>query len=245
MKNYRLLIQYEGTRYDGWQRQKNTDNTIQGKIEAVLSKRVGKPVQISGASRTDAGVHARGQVANVKLEFEVNELVLKDYLNKYLPEDIEIADIKICSNRFHSRLNSGNKTYTYRISTDKGKHIFIRKYVYELGNKLDITKMKEAANYLIGEHDFQGFCSKKMKKSSVRKLEKIDFVEKGGILKITYVGSGFLYHMVRVLTGTLIEVGLGTRNPKSIIEILEKKERSLAGYLAPAKGLCLEKVNYQ
>ena len=244
MKNYRLKIQYDGTRYDGWQRQKTTDDTIQGKIESVLGKLVKEPVQITGASRTDSGVHAKGQIANVHLDVEMGELEIRDYVNKYLPDDIDIVSVKEVSNRFHSRLNSGNKTYVYKIATDDSKRVFERKYIYGLGQKLDVGKMKEAAGYLLGEHDFQGFCSRKMKKSSIRKIEAIDFEENEGILKITYIGSGFLYHMVRILTGTLIEVGLGARDAKSIYDILATRERFFAGYLVPAKGLCLEKIDY-
>ncbi len=244
MKNYRLLIQYDGTRYNGWQRLKDNDNTIQGKIEDVLSKMVHQPKKIIGASRTDAGVHAKGQVANVFLENEISEMQLKEYLNNYLPSDIEILEVKAVADRFHSRLNAGDKTYTYRISTTNQKHVFERKYIYDLNKQLNIDKMRKAAQLFIGKHDFQSFCARKMKKSSVRTLEKIEFHEENGILNITFTGSGFLYHMIRILTGTLIEVGLGTREVESIIDTIEKKERSEAGYLVPAKGLCLVKVNY-
>lgn len=244
MNNYRLLIQYDGTRYNGWQRLKDNDNTIQGKIEDVLSKMVHKPTKIIGASRTDAGVHAKGQVANVFLENEISEMELKNYLNHYLPSDIEILEVKAVADRFHSRLNAGNKTYVYRISTTNQKHVFERKYLYDLNENLNIDKMKEAAKFLIGEHDFQSFCARKMKKSSVRTLEKIEFHKENGILNIIFTGSGFLYHMIRILVGTLIEVGLGTRKVASISDVMMKKERSEAGYLVPGKGLCLLKINY-
>jgi len=244
MYNYRLLIQYDGTRYNGWQRLKNNDNTSQGKIEDVLSKMIDKPKKIIGASRTDAGVHAKGQVANVFFENEVNELEVKDYLNKYLPDDIEVLDVSLVDERFHARLNAGNKTYVYRISTNKNKHVFERKYIYGLNENLDIDKMKDAAKQLVGKHDFQSFCARKMMKSSIRTIETIDFYEKDGILNITFVGDGFLYHMIRILTGTLIEVGLGNRESGSMLDITERKERSYAGYLVPAKGLCLMKIDY-
>jgi len=257
--NYRLLIQYDGTRYNGWQRLKNNDNTIQGKIENVLARLMGEPVEIIGASRTDAGVHAKGQVANVHLNKEISADELQNYLNNYLPEDIEIIQVKVVSDQFHSRYNAGNKTYSYTIAMNNRKEVFDRKYIYhlELGvpssrsalrdikkGQLNLQKMKEAAKLLEGEHNFQGFCAKKMKKSTVRTIEKIEFVQKEDILRITYVGSGFLYHMVRIITGTLIEIGCGSREIDSIATIIAKKERSEAGYLVPAKGLCLERIEY-
>lgn len=242
--NFRLLIQYDGTRYDGWQRQKATGNTIQGKIEAVLSKMAGKPIEIKGASRTDSGVHARGQAANVHLPEGYHGEGIRDYLNEYLPDDIGVSEVKEVSERFHSRLNASRKTYQYRISTNKIKNVFERKYIYELNEELDVSAMRKAAEYLVGEHDFQSFCAKKMKKSTVRRIEDIRFEVGEGEMKITYQGSGFLYNMVRILTGTLIEVGLHQREMESISELLEKKERASAGRTAPAKGLTLLEVRY-
>lgn len=242
--NYRLLIQYDGTRYAGWQRQTLTKETVQGKIEDVLGRMTGEKVEIIGAGRTDAGVHARGQVANVHLAKKMKTKELRDYLNHYLPEDICVMEVSEVSDRFHSRLNAGTKTYQYRISTDKIKNVFERKYIYELNEELDVKKMKEAATYLTGTHDFQGYCARKMKKSTVRRIDAIEFHEQDGELQIFYRGNGFLYHMVRILTGTLIEVGKGERSPESVTEALRTGERAKAGYTAPAKGLCLVRVEY-
>lgn len=242
--NYRLLIQYDGTRYAGWQRQTLTKETVQGKIEDVLGRMTGEKVEIIGAGRTDAGVHARGQVANVHLAKKMKTEELRDYLNHYLPEDICVMEVSEVSDRFHSRLNAGTKTYQYRISTDKIKNVFERKYIYELNEELDVKKMKEAATYLTGTHDFQGYCARKMKKSTVRRIDAIEFHEQDGELQIFYRGNGFLYHMVRILTGTLIEVGKGERSPESVTEALRTGERAKAGYTAPAKGLCLVRVEY-
>lgn len=242
--NYRLLIQYDGTRYAGWQRQTLTKETVQGKIEDVLGRMTGEKVEIIGAGRTDAGVHARGQVANVHLAKKMKTKELRDYLNHYLPEDICVMEVSEVSDRFHSRLNAGTKTYQYRISTDKIKNVFERKYIYELNEELDVKKMKEAATYLTGTHDFQGYCARKMKKSTVRRIDAIEFHEQDGELQIFYRGNGFLNHMVRILTGTLIEVGKGERSPESVTEALRTGERAKAGYTAPAKGLCLVRVEY-
>lgn len=241
--NYRLLIQYDGTRYYGWQRQNSTDATIQGKIEVVLSRLEGRPVEIHGAGRTDAGVHALGQVANVHLTERPAEEI-RNYLNRYLPEDIGIIEVKQVSERFHSRLNASEKIYVYRLATDPALHVFERKYMTPCEEPLDLDAMKEAAAYLVGEHDFQSFCTKKMKKSSVRKLEEIRLEQLLGEIRITYRGNGFLYNMVRILTGTLLEVGIGKLSPEDIPAILEAKERQKAGATAPAQGLCLKEVRY-
>lgn len=244
--NYKMIVQYDGTRYDGWQKQGNTDNTIQGKLEAILSKMAGMPVEVQGAGRTDAGVHAYGQTANFHLPKGcVLTEDIRDYLNKYLPEDIGILEVEAADERFHSRLNAREKVYRYRMSTSSLKNVFERKYIYLLGEHLNVKAMEEAASELIGTHDFKSFCSnKRMKKSSVRKLNRIEFTEQEGELQITYTGEGFLYNMVRIITGTLIEVGQGKRSPKEMQEILEGKNRSLAGVTAPARGLCLVKVLY-
>lgn len=242
--NYRMKIQYDGTRYNGWQRQQSTDNTIQGKIEAVLSRMVGQPVEISGAGRTDAGVHALGQVANVHLDTALTPCEIREYLNSWLPEDIGIVSAEEAAPRFHSRLNASVKTYVYRIATDPALHVFDRKYLYPYTEKLDCTAMEAAASCFIGEHDFQSFCARRMKKSTVRRIDSITFTEYSGELDITYTGNGFLHHMVRILTGTLLEVGTGRRAPQEMSEILAARERSVAGFTAPARGLTLMSVEY-
>ena len=244
--NYKMIVQYDGTRYDGWQKQGNTDNTIQGKLEAILSKMAGMPIEVQGAGRTDAGVHALGQTANFHLPKGcVLTEDIRDYLNKYLSEDNCSLEMEEAEERFYSRLNAREKVYRYRISTSSLKNVFERKYIYLLGEHLNVRAMEEAADELIGTHDFKSFCSnKRMKKSSIRKLNKIEITELEGELQITYTGEGFLYNMVRIMTGTLIEVGQGKRLPKEMQEILEGKDRALAGITAPARGLCLVEVLY-
>lgn len=242
--NYRFLIQYDGTRYDGWQRQKTTDNTIQGKLEQVLGRMAEAPVEVKGASRTDAGVHAMGQVANAHLPEGWRPEEILDYVNQYLPEDIGVLEVKEVSERFHSRLHAGAKTYRYRVSTDAVKNVFERKYIYPLNQPLDLEAMRRAAEWLVGEYDFQSFCAKKMKKSSVRRLDEIVLRQKNGELQMTFTGSGFLYNMVRILAGTLIEVGLHKRDPDSMPGLLAKRERAYAGFTAPARGLTLVEIRY-
>ncbi|WP_434311270.1 tRNA pseudouridine(38-40) synthase TruA [Hominifimenecus sp. rT4P-3] len=242
--NYRLIIQYDGTRYVGWQRQAKTADTIQGKIEGVLSRMTGSPIEIHGAGRTDAGVHALGQVANVRLKTEKSPEEIRAYLNTYLPEDIGIVSVAEASERFHSRLNAIGKIYCYRLATDPALHVLERKYMAAWETPLDQKAMKKAAGYLIGTHDFQSFCARKSKKSTVRRLDEIHFEEFPGELRLTFHGNGFLYHMVRILTGTLLEIGSGQRRPEEIPSILEAKERRAAGFTAPAQGLTLVEVLY-
>lgn len=245
MNNYRLKIQYDGTRYRGWQRQKNGFDTIQGRIEQVLSRQMGHPVEIDGAGRTDAGVHAREQVANVHLDYNGTTEELRECLNEYLPEDIRILEVEIAGERFHSRLNATGKVYEYRICKKGCFDVFARKYQWQMEELLDVARMKEAAGLLLGEHDFKGFCTKaSRKKSTIRRIDAIDIEETENAVILHFFGNGFLYNMVRILTGTLVEIGTGTREISTIEEIFERKERVLAGMTAPAKGLTLVWVKY-
>ena len=244
MRNIRLDICYDGTRYRGWQRLANTDQTIQGKLETALSRILGENIEISGSGRTDAGVHAKGQVANFHTQSNMPCLEMLAQLRKYLPEDIGILGVKDCADRFHARLNAKEKTYCYRIWNSESPCVFDRRYVYQLPEKLDLDAMEKAADHLLGEHDFSAFCGNpKMKKSTVRFIRSIELRRCGEELRIYYTGNGFLQNMVRILTGTLIEVGRGERSAASIPELFGLK-RSKAGFLAPAQGLCLEEVFY-
>ncbi len=247
-KNIKLVLEYDGSRYDGWQKQGNTDNTIQGKLEAILGKWAGEEIEIHGSGRTDAGVHARGQVANFHIDAKVCHSAeeAKAYLNRYLPDDICVLTAEEMPERFHSRLNAVRKTYSYTVETAERKSVFDRKYVYGLGESLDMKAMRKAAAELIGEHDFKSFCSnKKMKKSTVRRLDSIEILEDGSKVVFVYTGNGFLYNMVRILTGTLLEVGLGKRRPEEMKAILMAQKREEAGTTAPPEGLFLEQVEYQ
>ena len=246
VRNYKMLLAYDGTRYFGWERQQNTDMTIQGKLESVLEKMCGTYVEVVGCGRTDAGVHAKGMVANAKFETELSPVEICVYMNHYLPDDICVREVSVASERFHSRYNATGKTYCYTCYVGEFKPLFDRKYVYTVEQPLDIERMRNAAEYLVGEHDFASFCAnKKMKKSTVRIVDKIDIVKKGEYLYLTFHGNGFLHHMVRILTGTLLEVGFGKRTPENMVELLEAKNRALAGVTAPAQGLCMMKVDYQ
>ena len=173
--NIRITLEYDGSRYDGWQKQGNTDNTIQGKLENVLFRMAGEEIEVHGSGRTDAGVHARGQVANFHINAEIcpDGEAAREYLNRYLPDDIRVLSAKIVPERFHSRLSATSKTYGYYVETGDKKNVFERKYVYGCGKKLDVKAMRQAAEFLIGEHDFKSFCAnRRMKKSTVRRIDR-------------------------------------------------------------------------
>ena len=244
MRNLRLDICYDGTRYRGWQRLPGKDDTIQGKLETTLSRILGEQIEISGSGRTDAGVHARGQVANFHCESTMpcQEILLQ--LRRYLPEDIGIYSCKEVSPRFHARLNAKEKTYRYRIWNSEKSCVFERRYVTVVTDGLDIAKMQQAAGHFPGEHDFSAFCTNaKMKKSTVRFIRSLTVEQAGEEIHITVTGNGFLQNMVRIMVGTLIEVGRGEREADSIPSLFGEK-RAEAGFLAPAQGLCLQEVEY-
>ena len=244
MKNYKITAEYDGTKYNGWQRQGNTKNTIAERFENVLSRMCGKDVEVFASGRTDAGVHADEQTANFKCDTLMTEPEIQEYINKYLPEDIRVTSIEEVDMRFHSRLNAVSKTYEYTIATEK-PDVFIRKYVYFANRKPDIEKMKKAAMLITGKHDFRGFSSLgRTKKSTVRTVNFIEIEEEEGIIKIRINGDGFLYNMVRIIAGTLYDIGCDALDESVIEEIFEEKIRERAGVTLPASGLRLVKVYY-
>ena len=244
--NYKILVQYDGTRYEGWQRQERTESTIQGKIEAVLSKMCGEEVQIQGAGRTDAGVHAKEQVANVHLKEQVDPQEVKQYLNRYLPEDIAVSEVREVPERFHSRLNATGKIYVYRIATGEVKKVFERRYIYDFGEKPDMELMCRAAEILTGTHDFKSFCSAGAQvQTTVRTIYAVNVTKEDDMVHIRITGNGFLYNMVRIIAGTLMQVGTGLMEPEQVKEILEARDRSKAGPTAVAKGLTLVEIRYE
>lgn len=245
MKNYKITIQYDGTKYNGWQRQGNTKNTIQEKFESVLSLMCEHQVEIFASGRTDAGVHACAQVANFKCKTDKSCPEIMEYLNHYLPADILVTDIKEVSERFHSRLNAVSKTYEYIIATKK-PDVFIRKYVYYTDVSPDVSKMKQAAKLILGTHDFLGFSSVgKTKKSTVRTVNFIDTTEDEGLIRIKINANGFLYNMVRIIAGTLFDIGTGKLSANDIENIFNAKTRASAGATLPACGLKLVEVFYK
>lgn len=244
MRNLRLDICYDGSRYRGWQRLAGETNTIQSKIETALSRILGETVEISGSGRTDAGAHARGQVANFHCQSDLPCHEILAQLRRYLPEDVGIYSCKEVSDRFHARLNAKSKTYCYRLWNSETPCVFQRQYVYVYPQKLDLGPMKQAAAHFLGEHDFSAFCANRnFKKSTLRRIDSLEIENSGEEIRFTVTGNGFLYHMVRIMVGTLLEVGSGER-PVDSIPALFGQKREQAGILVPAKGLCLMEVTY-
>ncbi|NEU31768.1 tRNA pseudouridine(38-40) synthase TruA [bacterium LRH843] len=245
MNNYKLVIQYDGGRYKGWQRLGNSENTIQGKIENVLSEMVGNSIEIIGCSRTDAGVHALMQIANFKTSKEFTESEIQNYLNRYLPQDISVTGVKAVPDRFHARYNAKDKTYVYKIWNEEYTNPFMRKYSMHVEKRLDVASMKKASQHFIGEHDFTAYSNAKSKKKSmVREIHSIEVEEYDGFVHIRVRGNGFLYNMVRKMIGTLIEVGVGEMGAEAIPSILHSKERNQTGRMADAGGLYLERIDF-
>ena len=244
LNNYKFLVQYDGTRYSGWQKQGNTGNTIQGKLEKAISGLLGESIEVAGSGRTDAGVHARGQVANFRTEQRLEPDKFCGKLNDALPEDISVSQLTVASPRFHARLSAKEKTYRYTIQNSPVTDVFSRKYEYKMTDKLKVSAMEQAAEYLIGTHDFKGFSAGHTKKSTIRHIRSIEICQEGSKIYLTFTGNGFLYNMVRILVGTLIEVGRGERLPESISEVLKTQDRTKAGFTAPPQGLCLMEVKY-
>lgn len=244
MHNYKMTIQYDGGRYSGWQRQGNTPNTIQGKLEQALTRLIGQEIELSGSGRTDGGVHALGQVANFRAKAFLDCEQFRRHLNEALPEDIYVSDLRLAGDRFHARFSAKEKVYRYTIENGAERNVFARKYVYHLPETLDLQRMQDTAALLLGTHDFKGFSTGRTKKTTVRHLSSIDIRREGANVTLTFTGNGFLYNMVRILAGTLIEAGLGQRAPESVLSVLETGDRSGAGFTAPAQGLCLMEVRY-
>ena len=244
MRNIRLDICYDGTRYRGWQRLPGKDDTIQGKLETTLSRILGEEIEVSGSGRTDAGVHAKGQVANFHCQSDMPCEEIVGQLRKFLPEDIGILSCKECSPRFHARLNALEKTYCYRIWNSQVPCVFERRYVAVVPEQLDLYAMNRVAGMLEGEHDFSAFCGNpKFKKSTVRYIRSVMIQKTKEEVRIYFTGNGFIHNQVRIMVGTMIEVGRGERSEESVPQLFGGK-RSDAGFLAPPQGLCLMEVVY-
>ncbi len=240
-----MIIEYDGSRYKGWQRLKDTDQTIQGKLEGVISELAGKPTEVIGSGRTDAGAHAHGQVANFQIKSDMSLKEMKQYINHYLPQDIVVKDLQQVSARFHSRYNVSGKKYAYYVLNDSIPSAFLRKYSYYIPEKLDIVAMKKAAEGLVGTHDFIAFSSvKKTNKSTVRTIKEINIEKKGQQIEFTFVGDGFLHNMIRIMMGTLIDIGMGEEKVSYIDKIFKGGKREVAGKTVPAQGLFLMEVYY-
>ncbi|MBE6982677.1 MAG: tRNA pseudouridine(38-40) synthase TruA [Ruminococcaceae bacterium] len=244
MRNIRLDICYEGTRYRGWQRLQNSDNTIQGKLEQALSRILSEEIEVSASGRTDAGTHAQLQTVSFHCESNMPCEEILPTLRRYLPEDIGVYSCRNVSPRFHARLNAKEKTYCYRLWNSEEPCVFDRRFVYRDSRPVDLEKMQKAAELFLGQHDFSAFCANtKMKKSTVRYISDFRIEVIGDEIRFTVTGNGFLHHMVRIMVGTLLEVGRGEREIESITALFGAP-RAEAGELVPAYGLCLMEVIY-
>ena len=245
-KNYKMLISYDGTRYFGWEHQPDKD-TIQGKIETVLFRMCGEKeeIEVIGAGRTDAGVHAKGMAANAIMDTALSEIEIRDYMNRYLPDDIAVLSVEMVSDRFHARYNATGKTYQYTCFDGDVKSVFDRRYYTRLDSKVDVKSMQEAAAFLVGKHDYSSFAMNPgKKKSAIREIDSFTVERDGDYIYFTVHGNGFLRNMVRILVGNLLDVGTGRISPFDFHNIMEAKDRRVAGQTAPACGLCLLKVDY-
>ena len=245
MKRIKLVVAYDGTNYCGWQVQPN-DITVEGVLNEKLTELLGESIEVIGASRTDSGVHAFGNVAVFDTNARIPGEKMKYALNQRLPEDIRIQESEEVNSDFHPRYCNSQKTYEYCILNRSMELPTKRLYAHYTYRKLNVEAMKEAAEYIIGEHDFKCFCSAGSQvKETVRTVYSLTVTKEEDVIKIRITGSGFLYNMVRIIAGTLMEVGAGIKKPEDIKEIIESKDRSNAGPTAPARGLFLVRIAYE
>ncbi|MEN8077007.1 tRNA pseudouridine(38-40) synthase TruA [Clostridioides difficile] len=244
MNNIKITLEYDGTNYYGWQKQKGM-KTIQGEIEEALFAVTKEVCEVTGSSRTDAGVHAKGFVANFKTNSKVPPNKFREALNVKLPDDIVIIKSEKVDDEFHARYYAKGKTYEYSILNDDVPSALMRNQVYHYKYDLDIEAMKIAAKQFIGTHDFAAFKTQGSSvKGTIRTIFDVKVEKTEKIIKISVSGDGFLYNMVRIIVGTLINVGRGKTDPSSIVDIINKKDRTLAGDCVPPHGLLLKKVYY-
>ena len=244
MRNIKLIIEYDGKEYNGWQKQPNKLN-IQGEIERAIEVITREKVELIASGRTDAGVHSLGQTANFKIESEMPIEKMKVAINSQLKKSIRIKNVEEVEENFHSRYNCKKKTYRYIINNSEQGSAIYRNLEYHMPLKLNFEEMEKAIKYFEGEHDFKAFTSaKKSKKSTVRRIDEIRIERIANRVEFVFTGNGFLHHMIRILVGTLLEVGKGIRTPENVTDVLKSGDRAKAGALVPAKGLVLEEVFY-
>ncbi len=246
MRNIKLTMEYDGSRYNGWQRLGKTesDNTIENKILEVIRKMTGEEVELNCGCRTEVGVHAYAQIANFKTKSDLKLYEIKNYFNRYLPMDIAVVEVEEMPERFHASLNTKTKTYLYRIAIGDVPSVFDRKYTYYCFHKPNVERMKEAAELLIGKHDFKDFSSVKKNKSTVKELHSIDIYQDSKEIQITIKGNDFLHNMARMLASTLLDIGLGEREKSDIDKILDPALEIAGSAPANAQGLFLQEIEY-
>jgi tRNA pseudouridine38-40 synthase len=245
MKNLKMILEYDGSRYKGWQKQGDNDLTLQGKMESVLSEMAGEPIQLSGCERTDVGVHAENYVANFHTNCDLSIESMQEYLYENLPEDIAVKSIMEASERFHAAYNIKSKTYVYKINNNELRNVFNRKYVYHTEIKLNLEEMKIAAEALVGTHDFQGFATVAPNtKSTTKTINYINITEKNGIIEIEVNADDFLWNMIRIIIASLLDIGEGKLEIEDIDTLLTEKTESKYTLMAKTKGLSLRNIQY-
>ncbi len=245
MKNFKIIVQYDGSRYKGWQKFKDNNLSIQDKIETVLSKMTGEEIQVIGCGRTDAGTHAENYVANFHTNSNRSPKLILNYFYEFLPEDIVVKSVEEVPERFHAQHNMKSKTYVYSITKGRLRNVFNRKYSFHSLEKIDLIQMRNAAEYLVGTHDFQSFTSlKEGSKSTIRTINSLDIIENGMVIEIVINCNDFLLHMARLIVGILLEVGQGKVKATEVQNILNAKKFTQAVPFAQPKGLCLRDVQY-
>lgn len=245
MSNYKMTLQYDGGRYDGWQRmgKDESDNTVCSKITEVLRKMTGSEPEINCGCRTEKGVHAYGQVINVKLTDSPQPLELRNYLNRYLPRDIAVLTCDTADERFHAALNAKAVTYVYRIDVGNIADVFERKYAYHTFDMPDIDRMRKAAGYFIGSHDFKSFTTAKRSKSTVKTVSDVAIDKKDNIVMISITANDFMHNMARFMIGMLLDAGAGLKKPESVKDALDGGEVTMS-FPAEVCGLFLERIDY-
>lgn len=247
MRNIKLELEYDGSRYQGWQRlgKGESSNTLSNKIIDVLHKMTNEDIEIFSGCRTEVGVHAYGQVINFKTTSPMQLYEIKNYINRYLPQDIAVVNIEEMPERFHASLNASSKTYLYRVSVNDAPSVFERKYMYHSFKKPDVALMKEAAEAFCGEHDFKHFSTVKRTKSTDKNILTFDIYDDGQELQLTIEANDFLHNMNRMILGFVLDVGLGKRKLEEIPQILSCKTAFDPIVPCDPKGLFLQNVNYE
>ena len=243
MRNIKLTIEYDGSRYQGWSRGKGeSTNTISNKIIDVIQKMTGESVELYCGARTEVGVHAYGQVANFKTNCDISALEMQRYLNRYLPMDIAITDLTEVPERFHAQLNAREKVYVYRMTVNSVPSVFERKFAYHCFQRPSKELMDEAAALLIGKHDFRAFSTVKQNKSTIREIREIEIYEDYEEMQITIIADDFLHNMQRLIVATLLDIGTGIRPAEDITNIFN----GTAVPSAPCdpKGMYLQEIIY-
>jgi len=245
MKNLKMILELDGSRYKGWQKQGDNDLTIQGKIEEVLSKMTEEAVQLSGCERSDVGVHAENYMANFHTNCKLSNEAMLDYLQEELPKDIAVKSLEEASEKFHAAYNIKSKTYVYKINNNELRDVFNRKYVYHTDVKLNLEEMKITAEALVGKHDFESFSTvTETPRDTIKTINYINITEEDGIIEIEINGDDFLWNMVRIVIGGLLEVGKGNLRPMDIEYLVKDKTASAYIPMAKTKGLTLKSVQY-